>query len=86
LFFGRFRDKMLAKNYELKWHEWPDGHVYGNFRAHQDNAYILMFPSEINVGIVSENHRTKEYILFQNYPNPFNPTTNFGLRISDLSA
>ena len=80
----RFKDKMLAKNYELEWHEWPDGHVYGNFRAHQDNAYILMFPSEINVGIASENHRTKEYMLFQNYPNPFNPTTKIRFRISNF--
>ena len=71
----RFRDNMIAKNYALEWHEWHDGHVYGNLRAHQDNSYTFMFPSENSVGIKEANQKIKDYILFQNYPNPFNPIT-----------
>jgi predicted alpha/beta superfamily hydrolase len=82
----KFRDKMLAKNYELEWHEWHDAHAYGNFRAHQDNAYTFLFPSKNAAGMKHEiNEISNGYILFQNYPNPFNPSTTLSFVIGQWS-
>ena len=85
--FGReFRDKMLAKNCELEWHEWHDGHVYGNFRAHQDNAYMFLFPSKNATGINNAKEKIDEcYTLFQNNPNPFNPSTKINFYLPKSS-
>lgn len=70
-----FRDIISAKGYELKWREWHEGHSWGSWRAHIDEALEFFFPPSALK--INENRGDVpiKFFLAQNYPNPFNPTT-----------
>jgi len=68
-----FKDGLTSKEYEFTWNEWHEGHSWGSWRAHLDNALKYFFPKTVNVA--SENEIPSRYNLSQNYPNPFNPST-----------
>ncbi len=71
------------KGYPHQYIEYNEGHSWGNWRAHVDNALEMFFPTTpATVG--EPESKPTHFELHQNYPNPFNPTTNIGFRISDF--
>lgn len=40
------RDLLLAKGYDFRWNLWYEGHSWGNWRAHLDEALQYFFPAE----------------------------------------
>lgn len=71
------------KGYTYRYEEYHEGHSWGNWRAHIDNALEMFFPaSPATVRIGDELPRRLK--LEQNYPNPFNPTTTIRFHIPDL--
>jgi len=68
-----FKDGLTNKGYDLVWNEWHEGHSWGSWRAHLDNALEYFFPKTVNVE--GEDELPTSFSLAQNYPNPFNPST-----------
>jgi enterochelin esterase family protein len=68
-----FKDGLTNKGYDLVWNEWHEGHSWGSWRAHLDNALEYFFTK--TVGVAGEDEIPTSYSLAQNYPNPFNPST-----------
>lgn len=65
---------LQSKGYPYQYIEYNEGHSWGNWRAHVDNALELFFPAAPTT--VAEPERKPLHLeLLQNYPNPFNPTT-----------
>ena len=67
-----FRDILEAKGYNYLFYEWHEGHSWGNWRAHIDNALQFFFPhtnSIIDFDIDSRNG------LVQCFPNPASSIT-----------
>jgi enterochelin esterase-like enzyme len=69
-----FRDELISKSYDIDWKEWHEGHSWGSWRAHLDNALEYLLPVGAT-DVLDEQIAVKNYHLTQNYPNPFNPTT-----------
>jgi enterochelin esterase family protein len=62
---------LQAKGYTFQYLEFHDGHSWGNWRSHIDNALEIFFP---NVTVSVDEKETSSpgaYQLRQNYPNPF---------------
>jgi enterochelin esterase family protein len=66
---------LQSKGYEFHYLEFHEGHSWGNWRAHIDNALEMFFPG-MATGAEHNHSLPQEFQLLQNYPNPFNPTTN----------
>ncbi|RPH96731.1 T9SS C-terminal target domain-containing protein [candidate division KSB1 bacterium] len=60
--------------YEYRYFEFHEGHSWGNWRAHIDNALEMFFPGD-SAEHVSEAGVPQTYSLLWNYPNPFNSST-----------
>jgi hypothetical protein len=56
------------------WNEWHEGHSWGSWRAHLDNALEFFFPGNAT-GFTPQSNSPNDFGLLQNYPNPFNPKT-----------
>ena len=71
---NNFIPLLQTKGYPYQYQVYHEGHSWGNWRAHIDNALIMFFPgSATNLGTSYKS--PAEYKLSQNYPNPFNSTT-----------
>lgn len=74
---------LQSKGYPYQYIEYHEGHSWGNWRAHVDNALEYFFPGPaLSAGEPSV--KPEEFELYQNYPNPFNPLTiiNYQLAIN----
>ncbi|MBI3195649.1 MAG: T9SS type A sorting domain-containing protein [Ignavibacteriae bacterium] len=71
---------LQSKGYDYRYKEYHEGHSWGNWRAHIDDALEFFFPGPA-LEISETPEIPEKAVLFQNYPNPFNPATNFGFRI-----
>ncbi len=69
------------QNYPYLYHEWHDGHSWGNWRGHIDDALRFTFPSLTPV-LEPSGLFPASIDLVQNYPNPFNPTTTISFMLS----
>lgn len=65
---------LRAKGYPIQYVEWHEGHSWGNWRAHLDNALEYFFPGPA-LRVAEKNFPPEGFILTQNTPNPFQQTT-----------
>ena len=65
---------LQSKGYPYQYQVYHEGHSWGNWRAHIDNALIMFFPGSAST-IDNSIKLPQGFILSQNYPNPFNPRT-----------
>ncbi len=79
---NNFLPILTSKGYDYLYEELPEGHSYGFWRAHTDDALIFAFPAA--TAIADDIAVTKSFELQPNFPNPFNPVTNIGFRMSDV--
>lgn len=70
---------LQSRGYDYRYIEYHEGHSWGNWRAHIDNALEMFFP--VTPTFVHEKNLPSAFALFQNYPNPFNPETNIRFAI-----
>lgn len=75
---------LQSKGYVYRYEEYHDGHSWGNWRAHVDNALELFFPGPA-VSVGDAGIFPPEFNLFQNYPNPFNPSTTLTFHLGHQS-
>ncbi|MGA9117023.1 MAG: alpha/beta hydrolase-fold protein [Bacteroidota bacterium] len=71
---------LSSRGYPHQYVEYHEGHSWGNWRAHIDNALRMFFPG----GAVFAGEKTLpggERLLGECYPNPFNPRTTIPLRM-----
>ncbi len=74
-----------SKGYDVHYLEFHEGHGWGNWRAHIDNALEMFFPSMATE--MEDNYSLPQsFQLLQNYPNPFNPATTITFSISRSAA
>ncbi len=69
------KDKLIELGCEVEWNAWHDGHSWGNWRGHLDNALEYLFPYDPTVSVEENETIPEKFGLLQNYPNPFNPST-----------
>ena len=63
-----------SMEYDFLYEIYPEGHSYGFWRAHIDDALIYLLDG-ITTTVKYDKTKPNEVYLSQNYPNPFNPTT-----------
>jgi len=68
-------------DYEYRYFEYHEGHSWGNWRAHIDNALEMFFPGD-SATAVSFSPVPKLFSLLRSYPNPFNATTTISFALS----
>ncbi len=61
-----------AKGYTYDYHEYHEGHSWGFWRAHIDDALEMFFPYQATAIEPDHDVTPKKFRLLQNYPNPFN--------------
>ena len=71
---------LQSRGYEYEYQEYDEGHSWGNWRAHVDNALEFFFPPG-STGVKGRGEIPRSIHLEQNYPNPFNPTTKIRFSI-----
>ncbi len=76
---------LQSKGYDYSYKEYHEGHSWGNWRAHIDNALEFFFPGSALGVHDDDNTISSRFELMQNYPNPFNPTTMLSFVISNSS-
>lgn len=74
-----------SKGYEFQYLEFHDGHSWGNWRGHIDNALELFFPAGATF-VKTEEPLPGNFELRQNYPNPFNPSTTIAFSLARSST
>jgi len=90
-----FAPMLASKGYEHIYREYHEGHSWGNWRAHLDDALIFFFGAATSDDD-SKSLMTPRFRLDQNYPNPFPDFTvipfsldersGASLRIRDMSG
>ena len=70
------------RDYEYQYIEFHEGHSWGNWRAHIDNALIMFFPGD-SAAHLSPAQAPALFQLLQNHPNPFNATTTISFVLSE---
>jgi enterochelin esterase family protein len=73
-----------SKGYEYRYNEYHEGHSWGNWRAHIDNALEMFFPGA-GTSTKEDEGAPATFSLAQNYPNPFNGNTRISFRIASPS-
>jgi enterochelin esterase-like enzyme len=69
-----FSVTLKNKGYGLSYQEVHEGHSWGNWKAHIDDALLYMFPAQAT-GVEWAPARAVESVRLTNYPNPFNDST-----------
>lgn len=69
-----------AKGYTYRYLEWHEGHSYGNWRAHLDNALEYFFPGPA-LRVEENPLPPKDFALTQSYPNPFKQAATIHYRV-----
>lgn len=78
-----------SKGYTYQYHEYHEGHSWGFWRVHINDALVMFFPYQSTAVKSGNNHIPTRFHLFQNYPNPFNAETRIQFyvdRNADISV
>ncbi|NUO79954.1 T9SS type A sorting domain-containing protein [candidate division KSB1 bacterium] len=65
---------LTAKGYTFQYLEWHEGHSWGNWRAHLDNALEYFFPGPA-LRVAEGSHPPQNFKIAQSHPNPFQHST-----------
>jgi enterochelin esterase family protein len=84
-FVRNFRQLIVQKGYPLHYSEFHEGHSWGNWRAHIDDALKFFFP-KVTLIPNSVPIPPVRFNLEQNYPNPFNPATTIVYSLAEADA
>jgi hypothetical protein len=69
-----------SRGYEHTYLEFHEGHSWGNWRGHLDNALEMFFPGPA-LSTPEGPRIPTAFGLLQNYPNPFNPKTTISYSV-----
>ncbi|MDH4068853.1 MAG: alpha/beta hydrolase-fold protein [Ignavibacteria bacterium] len=69
-----------SRGYVHTYQELHDGHSWGNWRGHIDDALEMFFPGPV-LSAPGEGSVPRQFRLDQNYPNPFNPSTEIRFEV-----
>ncbi len=75
---------LQSKGYTYLYREYHEGHSWGNWRAHIDNALEFFFGTS-HTRVRDRKDKPERFRLNQNYPNPFNPVTTIPYEIAARS-
>jgi hypothetical protein len=65
---------LQSRGYAHQYAEYHEGHSWGMWRAHIDDALEIFFPAQ-PTSAEPEQYAPDEFHLNQNFPNPFNTET-----------
>ncbi len=68
------KETLQSKGYRYLYGEYHEGHSWGNWKAHIDDALIFIFSGD-ETGVAKAPARPLEPVLLVSYPNPFNDST-----------
>jgi enterochelin esterase-like enzyme len=73
---------LYAHGYDYRYQEYHEGHSWGNWRAHIDNALEMFFPGDSAVSITPSGFISHPSSFnLSCYPNPFNATTTISFTL-----
>jgi len=75
-----FEQILQNRGYPYQYQVYHEGHSWGNWRAHIDNALEMFFPGTAT-GISQVQQIPDEFTINQNFPNPFNSTTVLSIQL-----
>ncbi len=79
---GNLLPILQAKGYTYQYLEFHEGHSWGNWRAHLDNALEMFFPGSAVTVQAPPANQPVAFELQQNFPNPCNPVTMINYQLS----
>ena len=76
-----WRTQLSGRGFKVKYAEFYEGHSWGNWRAHVDEALRFLFPPEPATGIKQIERGPANFSLEQNSPNPWSISTSAGTKL-----
>jgi enterochelin esterase family protein len=76
------KDILDQRGYIYRYREYPEGHSWGNWRAHIDNALEMFFPGDSATTVGPGHHEMPGELNLSVFPNPFNSAATLTLSIS----
>ncbi len=73
-----WRTLLAGRGFEVQYGEFYEGHSWGNWRAHLDDALRFLFPPEPATGVKQIERSPAKFSLAQNSPNPWSIASSEG--------